>query len=63
MPPSDRNNADERRARIERLLEELRAKTETLQDQVHTRAAKAKKGIRQAKAHLTPRRSRAGKKR
>jgi hypothetical protein len=53
MPPTDRNNADERRARIESLLEELQAHTKPRVEGVAGRTRASKK-LRPAKAQIAP---------
>ena len=63
MPPSERNNADERIARIELLLEELRATVKGTGKPERSRA-RTRRVVRQAKAGLAPKAdARTGKKR
>ena len=52
MPPTDRNNADERRARIESMLEELRAKNEPVSAQAGGRK-RSKRLARPVKADIS----------
>ena len=64
MPPTDRNNADERRARIESLLKDLRASRALQPAGVGAQKRASRKLVRPAKAQIaSSRRSRAGKKR
>jgi hypothetical protein len=62
MPPTERNNADERRARIESLLKELQAQEKPRRE--GGERTRVPKKLRPAKAQISsPSRSRAGKKR
>ena len=63
MPPTDRNNAAERRARIESLLKDLRASRALQPERVGAQKRPAKKLIRPAKAQLSRTRQRTAKKR
>ena len=51
--PIDGNDADERRARLDRLIEETRIKSEALTKDLRELTRRAKARMRQAKAELT----------
>jgi len=51
--PIDRNDADERRARLDRLIEETRIKSEALAKDAQELTRRANTRMRQAKADLT----------
>ncbi len=61
--PVDRDDTDERAARIEALLEEARSKTQLVREDVERTTEATQKGRRQAKAGLeAARRNRSRKK-